>query len=301
MTGIILINKPKNMTSFGAVARVRRITGEKKAGHTGTLDPMATGVLPVVMGGATRFCELLPVHDKKYRARLKLGVTTDTLDVTGKVLSEREVNVTADEFVKIIHKYLGEIEQVPPMYSALSKDGVRLYELARKGVEVEREKRRVVIHSIELVQGDDLNHEYVIDVSCSAGTYIRTLADDIGRDLGCGGILAELCRTAANGFELSRCFSFEELEVLSAEGRLSEAVIPVDKALTYPKVKVTEAQAVRFSNGGELMISRLKGSLAPGFYSVYSDAERFLGLGEVSENSDSLAVKRVFVDKNRQA
>ncbi len=286
------------MTSFGVVARVRRITGEKKTGHTGTLDPMATGVLPVIMGGATRFCELLPVHDKKYRAKIKLGITTDTLDITGNVLSEQSSNIKTDDFVKKVHNYIGEIEQVPPMYSAVSKDGVRLYELARKGMEIEREKRRVNIYSIELIQADETEQEFVIDVSCSAGTYIRTLADDIGRDLGCGAILTELCRVEANGFDLSECLTLEELEALSGEGRLSEAVIPIEKALTYPAIKVTAPQAVRFSNGGDLLVSRLKGMFPPAVYSVYSDTEKFLGLGEILEGSDSLKVKRVFVDKD---
>ena len=150
MTGILLIDKPEGMTSFVAAARVRRMTGVKKTGHTGTLDPMATGVLPVLLGGATRFCELLPSHDKAYTATLRLGTITDTLDITGEVLETREVNVSRAELERALEGFSGEIEQVPPMYSAISQNGVRLYKLARQGIEVERESRRVTISSLEL-------------------------------------------------------------------------------------------------------------------------------------------------------
>ena len=151
MTGILLIDKPEGMTSFVAAARVRRMTGVKKTGHTGTLDPMATGVLPVLLGGATRFCKLLPSHDKAYIASLRLGTVTDTLDITGEVLETREVNASRADFESALQSFSGTIEQVPPMYSAISQNGVRLYKLARQGIEVERESRTVNISSISLV------------------------------------------------------------------------------------------------------------------------------------------------------
>lgn len=179
MTGFIFLDKPEGITSFTAVNKTRRILGVKKAGHTGTLDPMATGVLPIMLGGATRFSQYLPVHDKSYRARILLGTITDTLDTTGEVLEKREVNVTSEELEAAVMSFVGSIKQLPPMYSAVSKDGVRLYKLARQGIEIEREARDVTIYSITIVSALE-NNEFEIDVSCSAGTYIRSLASDIG-------------------------------------------------------------------------------------------------------------------------
>ena len=172
MTGIICVDKQENMTSFSAVARARRIIGEKKAGHAGTLDPMATGVLPVLFGGATRFMEFLPVQDKGYRARIRLGLTTDTLDTTGTVLTRSELRATREQLEQALIAFRGEILQVPPMYSALSKDGVRLYELARRGEEVERPARPVTVYRLELLSFDERAQEFELDVLCSKGTYI---------------------------------------------------------------------------------------------------------------------------------
>lgn len=298
MTGLIILNKHENITSFRAAALVRGITGEKRVGHTGTLDPMATGVLPVMLGGATKFCELLPSHDKSYRAKLLLGVTTDTLDITGAVTSQRHVDVTADEFKAALSRFTGDIEQLPPMYSAVSKDGVRLYMLARQGIEVEREKRSVTVYSAETVFADEQKGEYVIDVCCSAGTYIRTLISDLGEALGCGAIMTGLCRTKANGFTLEAARTVAELEELIKQGRLSEALIPVDEALSeYPSVRVTENQSVRFKNGGSLDVKRLGKKLPPCLIRVYSPDGDFLGLGEIKADGGEMSVKRVLVNK----
>ncbi len=295
MTGFIIIDKPENITSFSAVARVRRITGEKKAGHTGTLDPMATGVLPVMLGGATRFSELLPSHNKGYRAKILLGITTDTLDVTGKVLSTVDVTATAADFEKALKTFEGEISQLPPMFSAVSKDGVRLYELARKGVEIERETRRVEIYSADLLTFDEEKHEYDIDVKCSAGTYIRSLAFDIGALLGCGAVLSGLRRTLANGFKLEDCVTLGQLEEAADSGKLNDLIISVDKVLAcYPDIHVTSAQSVRFKNGGALDLARIKPQNSTGLFRVYSDENDFLGIGEICGNSGEMTVKRVF-------
>ena len=297
MTGFIVIDKPKNITSFSAVARVRRITGEKKAGHTGTLDPMATGVLPVMLGGATRFSELLPSHDKGYRATVRLGLTTDTLDITGKVLSTCGVTVAAAEFEEVLKSFVGEISQLPPMFSALSKDGVRLYELARKGLEVERETRQVTVYSADLLTVDEEKHEFEIDVKCSSGTYIRSLAADIGAALGCGAVLTELRRTQANGFSFEESVTLEQLEKSAAEGKISDYLISVDKVLGfYPDIHVTPAQSVRFKNGGALDLARIKPQDTLGLFRVYSDENEFLGVGEIIEGSEEMTVKRVYND-----
>lgn len=292
MTGFIILDKPEGITSFIGGAIVRRVTKEKKTGHTGTLDPMATGVLPVAVGNATRFIELLSSHDKGYRASFRLGTTTDTLDITGSVLSTSDDIPDEEAVKKIIAHFQGEIEQLPPMYSAIKKDGKRLYELARQGIEVEREKRTVTIYNCDFVSFE--NGEYTIDVKCSKGTYIRSLISDIGEMLGCGAVMTALRRTLSNGFCIEEAHTEDELK--NAED-ISAFIIPVDKALeAYPAIKVSEAQATRFRNGGELDAARLHTKLTPSLYRVYSPDNKFLGLGEYRENETNLFVKRVFVN-----
>lgn len=295
MTGIILIDKPKDITSFGAVARVRRICGEKKCGHTGTLDPMATGLLTVMLGGATRFSELLPSHDKAYRAEFRLGTVTDTLDITGKVLETRPVSANAAQVAAALAEFVGEIEQLPPMYSAVSVNGKRLYDLARQGVVVEREPRRVTVYSAEILEANESAGEYAVSVECSSGTYIRTLISDLGEKLGCGAVLTELRRTAANGFKIDSAVTLESLSQAAESGELDRLIIPVDRALEeYPIITVSAAQARRFGNGGELSLERLKYPRTLGLFRIYDPAGAFMGLGEIGDG-DSLKVKRVFV------
>lgn len=292
MTGFIILDKPEGITSFIGGAIVRRVTKEKKTGHTGTLDPMATGVLPVAVGNATRFIELLPSHDKGYRTSFKLGMTTDTLDITGTVLSVND-NIPDEDAVKeAIAQFTGEIEQLPPMYSAIKKDGKRLYELARQGIEVEREKRKITIYNCDFVSFE--NDEYTIDVKCSKGTYIRSLISDVGEMLGCGAVMTKLRRTFSNGFSIEDAHTEDELK---GADDVSQFLIPVDKALeAYPAIKVSEAQSKRFRNGGELDSTRLHTKLTPSLYRVYSPDSEFLGLGEFRENETNLFVKRVFVN-----
>jgi tRNA pseudouridine55 synthase len=281
MTGIICINKDKDITSFGAVAKVRGITKEKKCGHTGTLDPMATGVLPIMLGGATRFLNFLPDSDKGYRATFVLGKTTDTLDITGTVISEKEVNSTVDDVKALLPKYTGKIMQMPPMYSAKSVDGVRLYDLARQGIEVEREACEIEIKSLELVSHND--NEYVIDVVCSKGTYIRSLIDDIGYDLGCGAVMTALQRTMAMGFTLQDSITIDELQELKDSGKgFDDVLINLEDIYNdYNIIYVSDAQARRFANGGALDIDRLKKTpIKNEICAVYSGDNIFLGLGQ---------------------
>lgn len=297
MTGIIILDKPKDITSFGAVARVRRLCGEKKCGHSGTLDPMATGVLTVMLGGATRFCELLPSHDKEYLAAFRLGTVTDTLDITGTVVETHPVTVGKAQVLEALESFTGEISQLPPMYSAVSVNGQRLYDLARQGIEVERQARTVTVYSADLLESYEEANEYKISVSCSSGTYIRTLIDDIGKKLGCGAVLTELRRTKANGFKVEDAVTVEQLEEAAANGSLESLLVPVEKALEiYPSVCVTEAQAKRFSNGGELDLNRIRCPKMLGYYKVFDPDGTFLGLGEVRD-PESLLVKRVYVPK----
>lgn len=283
------------MTSFSTVARARRIVGEKKAGHAGTLDPMATGILPVLFGGATRFMEFLPVHDKGYRARIQLGMTTDTLDTTGTVLTRSGVRVSKAQVEQALAAFRGDILQVPPMYSALSKNGVRLYELARRGEEVERQARPVTIYRLELTEFDGQTQECTLNVLCSKGTYIRSLADDLGRMLGCGAVMSGLRRTYAAGFSLKDCVTLDTLSELVQQGKLSQCMIPLERVLAaYPSLSVTQAQAVRFANGGALDADRLRfAEKRDGLFRVYSPDERFLGLGELLPEERELKVRRV--------
>lgn len=295
MTGILPIDKEAGMTSFGVVSKVRGITRERKAGHAGTLDPMATGVLPVLMGGATRFLDYLPDQRKGYQAALRLGVTTDTLDISGKILTTNGVTASYKDVEQALASFRGEISQVPPMFSAISKDGVRLYELARRGIEVERESRRVTIEKLELTSFDEAAGEYTIDVVCSKGTYIRSLIDDIGRLLGCGAVMTALRRTLAAGFSIENCITLDKLRSVQAEdGDFTPYLMSVEQAFEqYEKVVVTAAQANRFSNGGALDLTRLRRVLAPGVYRVYTPEMLFLGLGEADREAGQLKVKRL--------
>ena len=290
MTGIIPLKKGENITSFFAVNKVRRIIGEKKCGHTGTLDPNATGVLPIAVGGATRFIELLPTHKKAYKATFKTGFCTDTLDIWGAVTETFDKEVSFEEIKKATAEFKGEIMQLPPMYSAIKRDGVRLYELARQGIEVERTPRKCEIYELSVEEAE--NGEYSLYCECSAGTYIRTLINDIGEGLGCGATMTSLCRTFACGIELSECFTLEELNELKETGEIEKAIIPLEKLLLeYPEIHVTDNQAKRFSNGGSLMRERVRNLKENGIYRVYGNGE-FLGLGELTDTD--LLVKRVY-------
>ncbi len=285
MTGAVFLDKPAGMTSFTAANRVRRALGLKKAGHTGTLDPMATGVLVVMLGGATRFIEFIPSHDKAYEATFRLGITTDTLDSEGTVLTQIETAFTKAQVEAALNSFRGEIEQVPPMYSAIKKDGQKLYELARKGVEVERESRRVTVHELTLTGAEEESQTFSLAVSCSAGTYVRSLIADVGSALGCGAVMTALRRTAAHGVTIDRCVTLDEVD--------EACVAPLTSLLTYPAVTVTAAQARRFCCGGELDLNRLHGLQGAGLYQVLSPQGEFLGLGEILPDGEQMRVRRV--------
>lgn len=295
MTGIICIDKPQGMTSFAVCSRLRKIFGEKKVGHAGTLDPLATGVLPVMIGGATKFLNHLPEHDKGYLAEFVLGKTTDTLDITGNLTGEFPVNCSDEQVRYAIESFKGKIMQVPPMYSAVSVGGKRLYELARSGVEVERQSREIEIKKLDMLpkNGD----YYVIDVLCSKGTYIRSLIDDIGKKLGTGAVMTSLCRTQACGFSLADCNDLESLFAAKEAGEdMQKYLLPVENVfLQFEKLTVSQAQSIRFKNGGALDAERIKSPIAESsVYRVCSPNGEFLGLG-MEENSQ-LKVKRLLVE-----
>ena len=301
MNGVIVIDKPADFTSFDVIAVVRRLTGQRKTGHTGTLDPNATGVLPVLLGAATKAQDRIPNHDKSYLAQFRLGLTTDTLDIWGEVKTETPCCVTEDDVRSLLPRFSGEIMQVPPMYSALKKDGQRLYDLARKGVEVEREARPVTVYRLELVSFDSETQTGELAVSCSKGTYVRTLIDDIGQALGVGAVMTALRRTEACGFTLSDCVTLERLRQLCGEGVADSVLLPTDSLFAvYPKLTVSDAQATRFSNGGALDLSRtaLKNTAEDGaICRVYAKSSRFLGLGRVCTGENLLKIEKLFIEK----
>ncbi len=280
MPGFIIFDKPEGVTSFTAANIVRKIAKEKKAGHTGTLDPLATGVLPVALGSSTRFINYLRSSDKSYRASFILGEKTDTYDITGKVIEKREKIPPENEVKSALKNFLGEIKQKPPMYSAVKIDGERLYKLARRGIETDRPERLVVIYSIDFVS--HLNDEYTIDIKCSKGAYIRSVINDLGELLGAGAVMTKLRRTYSNGFSLESAHTEEELK---SSSDVNKFIIPPDKALDfYPYVKLSKGQSTRFKNGGELYLERIPGEIAKGLQRVYSFDDVFLGLGENSDN-----------------
>lgn len=248
INGIINIHKEAGFTSHDVVAKLRGICGQKKIGHTGTLDPQATGVLPVCLGSGTKLCDMLTDKDKEYEAELLLGVVTDTQDATGEVLAQNPVTVSEKEVRNAVACFQGEYQQIPPMYSALKVNGKKLYELARAGKEVERKARPVKIHEIEILE---LSLPVVkLRVACSKGTYIRTLCADIGEKLDCGGTMKSLKRTRVGSFLLRDSITLMELEKLRDEGRLTERVIPVEDCFAeYPALHVKEEFTKLLDNG----------------------------------------------------
>ena len=291
MDGILCMDKPAEITSFVCCAKVRRILGEKKAGHAGTLDPMATGVLPILLGKATRALDLIPSHDKRYTATMQFGLTSDTLDIWGKVQKTEKKPPVLSEIEAVLPRFRGDILQVPPMTSALKKDGKRLYELARQGIEVERQPRPITVYRLEILAYEPENGTLTFDCHCSKGTYIRSICDDIGRLLGCGAVMTALRRTGAAGFTLSDCVTFETLE---AAVEKEPYILPIEKVCSvYPAVTVSAAQAVRFRNGGALAAERLKVPLPQTPVRVFAPDGVFLGLGQ--EKEQSLAVLKLFV------
>lgn len=295
LCGIICVNKPQGFTSFDVIAKMRGILKMKRLGHAGTLDPMATGVLPVFAGRATKACDILPDHDKTYEAGFRFGITTDTQDVTGTVTKERPASVTAEQLEKALESFRGEIMQVPPMYSAVSVGGKRLYDLARKGIEVEREARAVTIYKLDILSFNEMEQSGILTVSCSKGTYIRTLINDIGEALGCGGIMTSLVRTAACGFTLSDCVTLEQLqEAASSGGDFSEFVKPIESVFEgLPAVRLSPAQEKIYRNGVKLSLDKIKISGDGSPVSIYGSGG-FIGTAIPDFENNILRVHKNF-------
>ena len=272
MQGILIVDKPMDWTSFDVIAKLRGILGIRKLGHSGTLDPMATGVLPVFCGGASKAVDLQLDHTKTYCARLKLGLRTDTGDITGTVLETAPVTAGEAELLAVLPRFLGPQMQTPPMYSAVKLNGQPLYKLAREGVTVERKARPIEILDIRY-GGSPAEDEYVLTVRCSKGTYIRTLCHDIGQALGCGGVMATLRRTMAAGFDLSQAVTMDE--ILSTENAPA-LLLSVDSYFgDYPAVNISGEAERRCRNG-----NRFSSKGENGRFRVYGESGEFLMLGE---------------------
>lgn len=278
MNGIILVDKPCGWTSHDVVGKLRGILHERRIGHSGTLDPMATGLLVVFAGRATRAVEFAEADSKEYIAGLRLGVSTDTQDTTGNVLNTCETLPSKDELIAAANGFLGEISQIPPMYSAIKMNGKKLYELARRGEIVERSPRKVTISKLELVGEDKC--DYILDIHCSKGTYIRTLCSDIGDKLGCGGCMSSLRRVKAGVFSITQAHTMEQIQAAADLGGLDGIIIPVDTLFTdKPNLTVNEFEEKKLRNG-----NTIKTKSADGTYRVYSESGEFLLLAEVKDN-----------------
>ena len=276
MNGIVIVDNPSGWTSQDVTARLRRVFGTRRIGHGGTLDPMATGVLPVFVGRATRGVEFFEHAEKGYEALLVPGLTTDTEDTTGTVLTQQEVSITEEQIEAVLPAFRGDILQVPPMYSALKVNGQKLYHLARKGKEVPREPRPITISELTFLGFEDEN--LLLRVQCSKGTYIRTLCKDIGQALGCGGCMGRLRRIRAGEYTLQNAVPLETL--LNAE-HPEQYLLPVDSMFSnYPAVKLTPNQEKRCRNGNAFSVS-----LAPGTYRAYSQNGEFLMLAKVEQGT----------------
>lgn len=282
MDGIINVHKEKGFTSHDVVAKLRGILHQKKIGHTGTLDPDATGVLPVCVGRATKVCELLTDKSKTYVAVVRLGVVTDTQDMTGKIVEKCPVNVKPEEIERIVSGFTGEIWQTPPMYSAIKVNGRRLYELARQGIEVERKKRKITIYSCK-VTGYNLDaDEFTMEVVCSKGTYIRTLCHDIGEKLSCGACMASLVRTEVEPFFIEDAYTLSQIEEIYRAGKIDEMITPVDRIfLDCPQVVVLE-EGIRYLKNGNVVTSSMCQAQADiedgGMVRMYDGCGRFYAL-----------------------
>lgn len=287
MNGILLIDKPSDWTSNDVVIKLKGILHQRRIGHSGTLDPMATGLLVVFVGRATRAVEFAEADSKRYIAGLRLGVSTDTQDTSGTVLAQCPVNVNNDQLCSALEKFTGDIAQIPPMYSALKVNGQRLYDIARKGGEVERRARQINISHITLLgrEGED----YILDVSCSKGTYIRTLCHDIGQSLGCGGCMSSLRRVKAGVFSVDKAYSLQQVQQAADAGNVESLLLPVDSLFdSVPVYTADDTQLKRIKNGNDF-----RTSAANGEYRVYSKTGEFLMLGR-AENGIMNTVKSFF-------
>ncbi len=295
MNGIICIDKPQGFTSFDVIGKLRGILKMRRLGHSGTLDPMATGVLPVFVGFATKACGILPDERKVYIADFRLGQVSDTQDSTGTILEEHDASHITEEMLHTaLPQFIGDIAQIPPMYSAVSVDGKRLYELAREGKTVERKARQVHVEQITLTAFDAERGEGTLEIQCGTGVYVRTILHDLGQALGCGAVMTGLRRTMSNGLPIEKCFTFAQIQQLADEGRLAEAVTPIAEVFSsLPEIRLNAKQTQHYRNGVKLGLSQFKGQITDAErYAVYGESDGFLGTALADRDENCLRVER---------
>lgn len=284
MNGIIAINKPQNFTSFDIIAILRKKFNQKKIGHMGTLDPMATGVLPVLLGSSAKFQVFTPETEKEYICEIHFGILTDTWDIWGKILNNKNSNLKNQDLENALFQFRGNLKQIPPMYSAIKKNGVKLCDLARRGKEIEREPRDVCIKSLQLIEFNERSQIGKLKILCSKGTYIRSLCHDIGKKLGTEATMGNLCRTLSNSFKISETISPDKINQLELEEIIEKFVFPTYRLFeNNNSVNITTLQSKVFKNGGNLMLSHLKFDVNPNdndIIKLYSESN-FMGIGKV--------------------
>lgn len=298
LNGILLVDKPKGFTSFDVIAKLRGILRIKRLGHSGTLDPMATGVLPVLVGKATKASDILPIDEKSYEAGFKFGISTDTQDITGEVLTNSNISISLEQLENAAESFVGDILQVPPMYSAVSVGGKRLYELAREGKTIEREARSRKVNYIKINSYDSLTREGVMSVSVSKGTYVRTLIHDIGEKLECGGVMTSLRRTSSSGFDIKQCYTLEQIQKYSDDDNLSHIIMPVESAFnsTYDKVSLNTRCTQLYKNGVKLRLEQagIQDKSNDKIVCIYDCDNVFLGLAKTDIEKNELKIYKNF-------
>ena len=287
MSGILLIDKAEDWTSHDVVAKLRGILRERRIGHAGTLDPLATGLLTIFVGNATKAVSFAEAAQKTYIAKLKLGITTDTQDITGTILTKTSQSVTKEQLEAVLPQFTGEIMQTPPMYSAIKVDGERLYKLARKGVEVERKARAITVYSIEIL--DCFEDGFLLEITCSKGTYIRTLCHDIGQALECGGVMETLRRTAVGAFSVEGAYTIDMMQEAKEK---AELFLPLDSLfMAYPKRILNVKEEQKLYYGQEIPVSDVG---VDNWFRLYNEQGKFLSLAEVRGGNSLKAVKNFF-------
>lgn len=290
--GVINVYKEKGFTSHDVVAKLRGILRMKKIGHTGTLDPDATGVLPVCLGKATKLCEMFTDRSKTYEAVMHLGIVTDTQDITGKILEEHDVNVSKEQLEEVLEKFKGPILQIPPMYSALKVNGKKLYEYARAGIEVERKPRPIEIYQLEMKHRE--GSFIKLTVSCSKGTYIRTLCHDIGKELGCGACMESLVRTRVGRFQISEALTLSQIEQLRNEKILETKILPIEEVFCeLPQVIVKEAYDHLVHNGNPLRTCEISADIHT-MIRLYDSKKEFIGIYKFEEKRNLWKPEKMF-------
>ncbi len=294
MTGILPVKKPAGFTSFDVIGKLRGIVKTRKIGHSGTLDPMATGVLPLFFGGATKVCDMLPNEDKCYVADIKFGIVTDTQDTTGRVLTETESCVTKTEFEHVISGFIGRQMQLPPMYSAVKVNGRPLYDLAREGKTVERAQKEIVVYNIVLKDFDEHEQTARIEVSCGKGTFIRTLIHDMGEKLGCGASMSALERTMAAGFDISECYTISEIEEMMQSGTFEEHLMPIERLFEdLPRLVLNDFDKRLYRSGVPLELRKRGWGGIEGNIAVLDESGMLLGISFMDEEANELKLRKM--------